>query len=121
MNRACVLQAEGWDPVTPQLQVQVPDSTLSQECVPELQPVQGDTGSPPLAPDPPRASQCVHDCPAVPWADRGPFQHRVTKPLGMQLHPVLSTSHSQSAGTWTPSALSGAPCEHQAHIEQGQG
>lgn len=77
------------DPVTPQLRVQAPGSTLSQECVPELQPILGDAGSPPFAPDPPRASQCVHDCPVVPW-DRGPFQHRVTRPLGMQLHPVLS-------------------------------
>lgn len=77
--------------MTPQLRVQAQDSTLSQECVPELQPVLGDAGSPPLAPDPPRASQCVHDCLVVPWPwDRGLFQLRVTRLLGMQLHPVLS-------------------------------
>lgn len=53
--------------MTPQLKVQVQDSTLSQECIPELQPVLGDAGSSPLASDPPRASQCVHDCLVVPW------------------------------------------------------
>lgn len=55
--------------------------------------VPGDAGCPQPAPSSPGAQQRGHNCPAVPQPrDREPFQPRVTKPIGMQLHPVPSVS-----------------------------